>query len=201
MPQRFYRRHCPREAELSYWLSHSQSVISSANKCWLPTFSNHNILVPLSAIVVLTQSCYWCQISSHCFWSAAFLTTLESVPPPWLTAHLLREPVSPAAWPHSGSTARKGTSAWPLTSCSLPLKLSASLGIQDRAGRLSSHAICHKPHPEKSQLISGVPGNRVTGKLEALPHRSHQSSLLVPHAGTLPSHREALNRCQEFYLV
>ena len=112
----------------------TQSVISSANKCWLPTFSNHSILVPRSAIVVLTQSCYWCQISSH-FWSAAFLTTLESVPPPWLTAHLLREPVSPPTWPHSGSIARKGTSAWPLTTCSLPLNLSASLGSRtERAG-------------------------------------------------------------------
>ena len=37
---------------LSSWLSHSQSVISSANKRWLPTFSNRSVLVPLSAIVV-----------------------------------------------------------------------------------------------------------------------------------------------------
>ncbi|MXQ89057.1 hypothetical protein E5288_WYG019990 [Bos mutus] len=45
------------------------------------------------------------------------------------------------------------------------------LSAQGGAGRLSSHRVCHKPHPEDSHLIPGVLGigNSVTGKWRPCP--------------------------------
>lgn len=116
------------------------------------------------------------------FWSAAFLTTLESVPP---SDHCspLREPVS-RCLASLRQHRYKGTSAWPLTSCSLPLKLGAQPGVQDRAGRLSSYAICHKPSWKVSSssqeflvIIVSLGSGGLAPDPTSLPCRYHMHAL------------------------
>lgn len=63
--------------------------------------------------------------------------------------------------------ATQGPQSGPLPRALCLLELSAQGG----AGRLSSHRVCHKPHPEDSHLIPGVLGigNSVTGKWRPCP--------------------------------
>lgn len=68
---------------------------------------------------------------------------------------------------HGGITGRGTTQPGPR-----PLGLSANLGVQGSAGRLSSRPACHKPYPKEAQLIPG--GSR---ELESVPHTERQQTM------------------------